>query len=63
MYALQPLALAAVSVHAFLAVAHAHVNAQLFCLVFGQKFNIMSACFLHQAQAGVQKIDSREGLF
>lgn len=48
-YALQPLALAAVSVHAFLAVAHAHVNAQLFCLVFSHKFNIMSAHFLHQA--------------
>jgi len=62
-YALQPLALAAVSVRAFLAVAHAHVNARLFCLVFSQEFNIMSARFLHQVQAGVQKIDSREGLF
>ena len=48
-HALQPLALAAVSVHAFLAVAHAHVNAQLFCLVFSHKFNIMSTHFLHQA--------------
>ena len=63
MYALQPLALAAESVHAFRAVAHAHANTQLFCLVFSKKFNIMSALFLHQAQADVQKIDSREGLF
>jgi len=62
-YALQPLAQAAVSVHAFLAVAHAHANAQLFCLVFSQNFNIMSACFLHQSLTLPQKIDSREGLF
>ena len=36
---------------------------QLFCLVYSKYFNIMSTLFLHQAQADVQKIDSREGLF
>jgi len=62
-YALQPLALPNVSVHTFRALHTYMCTAQLFCLVFSQEFNIMSAHFLHQVQAGVQKIDSREGLF
>ena len=60
---LLPLALAAVSVRAFRSVAHAHVNAQSFCLVFSKYFNIMSALSIHQLPTLPQIIDSREGLF
>ena len=35
----------------------------LFCLVFGVKFNIFSALFVHQSFTLPQKNDSREGLF
>jgi len=34
-----------------------------FCIVFGQKFNIMSALSAQQSLTLPQKIDSREGLF
>ena len=34
-----------------------------FCLVFSNKFNIMSALSVHQSRTLPQKIDSREGLF
>ena len=35
----------------------------IFCQLFREKFNIMSAFFVHQAPTLPQKIDSREGLF
>ena len=38
-------------------------TANLFCLVFGKKFNIMSALIVHQSLTLPQKIDSRGGLF
>jgi len=38
-----------VSVHTFRALHTYMCTAQLFCLVFSQEFNIMSAHFLHQA--------------
>ena len=60
----QLFALAVVSVHAFHAAAHACVfTANLFCLFFSKKINIMSALFLNQPLTPSQKIDSREGLF
>ena len=63
-HALQPLALAAASVHVFRAVVHSRLfTANLFCLVSGKKFNIMSALFVHQSLTLPQKTDSREGLF
>ena len=63
-HALQPLALVVASVHVFRAVAHSRLfTANLFCLVFGKKFNIMSALIVHQSLTLPQKIDSREGLF
>ena len=34
-----------------------------FCLVLGNKFNIVSTLFVHQSLILPQKIDSREGLF
>ena len=34
-----------------------------FCLVFSDKFNIMSGLFIHQSLTWPQKIDSRGGLF
>jgi len=62
--ALQLLALVVASLHAFRAVAHSRVlAAHLFCMVFGQKFNIMSALSAQQSLTLPQKIDSREGLF
>ena len=62
-HAPQTRALAVASVHALRAVAHSLVSsAHLFCIVFGQKFNIMSAPFVHQPLTLPQKIDSREGL-
>ena len=61
-HALQPLALVVASVHVFRAVAHSRLfTANLFCLVFGKKFNIMSALIVHQSLTLPQKIDSREG--
>ena len=63
-HALQPLALAVASVHVFRAVVHSRLfTANLFCLVFGNKFNIMTALFVHQSPTLPQKIDSRGGLF
>ena len=35
----------------------------LLCKIFSVKFNTMSAVFAHQSLAGLQIIDSREGLF
>ena len=64
LHALQPLALVGASVHVFRAVTHSRVSAiNLFCLVFSEKFNIMSALFVHQSLTLPQKIDSRGGLF
>ena len=63
-YALQPLALAVVSVRIFRAVAICvHTTELLFCLVFSNNFNIMSALSAHQLPTTPQKIDSRGGLF
>ena len=63
-HALHPFAQAVINVHAFHAVAHARVfAANLFCLFFSKKINIMSALFLNQPLTPSQKIDSREGLF
>ena len=63
-YALQPLALAVVSVRIFRAVAYARVcSIIVFCLVSSKNFNIMSALSVHQLPTLLQKIDSREGLF
>jgi hypothetical protein len=63
-HTLHPFAQAVVSVHAFHAAAHARVfAANLFCLFFSKKINIMSALFLNQPLTPSQKIDSREGLF
>ena len=63
-HALQLLALVVASLHVFRAVAHSRVSAiNLFCLVFGKKFNIMSALFVHQSLTLPQKNDSRAGLF
>ena len=48
-HALQPLALVVASLHIFCAVDHSHMfTANLFCLVFSNKFNIMSAFFARQ---------------
>ena len=45
-------------------VTHSRVSAiNLFCLVFGRKFNIMGALIVHQSLTLPQKNDSREGLF
>ena len=58
----QPLALAVVNIRAFrLRFLFARTRHNLFCLVFGKKFNIMSALFAHQPLILSQKIDSREG--
>jgi len=63
-HALQPLALVVASVHVFRAVAHSRLfTSNLFCLVFSDEFNIMSALFVHQSLTLPQKNDSREGLF
>ena len=63
-HAHQPFALAKVSIHAFCSVTRAPVCGTIaFCLVFGNKFNIMSALFVNQSPILPQKIDSREGLF
>ena len=63
-HALQPLALAVASVHVFRAVTHSRLfTVNLFCLVFDNKFNIMTALFVNQSPSVPQKIDSRGGLF
>ena len=55
-YALQPLALAVVSVRVFCAVAICvHTTELLFCLVFSKNFNIMSALSAHQLPTTPQK--------
>ena len=64
LHALQPLTLPVVSVRTLGVDARARVRRyDCFCLVFGKKFNIMSALFVHQSPALLQKIDSREGCF
>ena len=63
-HALQPPQLAVASVHVFGADDHSRVfTASAFCLVFSNKFNIMSTLFVHQSLILPQKNDSREGLF
>ena len=63
-HALQPFALAVVSVRAVCGRCPRACNQyNPFCLVFGIKFNIKSALFLHQSPTLPQKIDSREGWF
>ena len=45
-------------------VAHTRVfGTFFFCIVFSNKFNIISALSAHRASTLPQKIDSREGLF
>ena len=61
-HALQPFALAVVSIRAICGRCPRACNQyNPFCLVFGIKFNIKSALFLHQSPTLPQKIDSREG--
>ena len=48
LHALQPLTLPVVSVRTLGVDARACTQYNLFCLVFGNKFNIMSALFVHQ---------------
>ena len=64
-HAWQLLALSIVSVCGFCAVAHVLVCgiSTFFCPVFGKKFNLISALFIHQVLTLSQKIDSREGSF
>jgi hypothetical protein len=63
-HALQPLALVVASLHVFCAADHSQMfTANSFCLVFSNKFNIMSAFVVYQSPTLPQKIDSREGLF
>ena len=63
-HGLQPLALAVASLHFFSFVAHSRLfTVNLFCLVFDNKFNIMTALFVNQSSSVPQKIDSRGGLF
>ena len=58
----QPLALSFVNIRAFrLRFLSARTRHNLICLVFGKKFNIISALFDHQTPTLPQKIDSREG--
>ena len=64
LHAQQPLVLTVVSLSAFRCrCLYACTQPNLFCLVFGAKFNILSALFVRQAFTLPQKIDSREGLF
>ena len=64
LHAQQPLVLAVVNLPAFCCrCLCACTQPNLFCLVFGAKFNILSALFVRQAFTLPQKIDSREGLF
>ncbi len=51
-HVLQPFALAAVSVRAFRTVAHVRVHSKIvFCMVFGNDFNTMSALLGHNRSA------------
>ena len=64
LHAQQPLLLAVVSLPTFrFRCLCARTQLNLFCLVFGVKFNIFSALFVHQSFTLPQKNDSREGLF
>ena len=55
-HALQPLALVVANLHVFRAVAHSRVfTIRWFCLIYGKKFNIMSAFFVHQSPTLLQK--------
>ena len=64
LHAQQPLVLAVVSLPAFrFHCLCACTQPNLFCLVFGVKFNIFSALFVHQSFTLPKKNDSREGLF
>ena len=62
LHARQPLALAVVNIRAFrLRFLFACTRLNLFCLVFGTKFNILSTLFVRQSFTLPQKNDSREG--
>ena len=62
LHAQQPLVLAVVNLPAFrLRFLFARTRLNLFCLVFGTKFNILSALFVRQSFTLPQKNDSREG--
>ena len=64
LHARQPLVLAVVSLPAFRCrCLYACTRPNLFCLIFGAKFNIFSVLFVRQAFTLPQKNDSREGLF
>ena len=64
LHAQQPLALAFVNIRAFrLRFLSARTRHNLLCLVFGTKFNIVSALFVRQSFTLPQKNDSREGCF
>ena len=64
LHAQQPLVLAVVSLPTFrFRFLFARTRLNLFCLVFGTKFNILSALFVRQSFTLAQKNDSREGLF
>ena len=64
LHAQQPLVMVVVNLPAFrLRFLFACTRLNLFCLVFGMKFNILSALFVHQPFTLPQKIDSREGCF
>ena len=64
LHAQQPPVLVVVSLSAFRCrCLYACTQPNLFCLVFGAKFNILSALFVRQSFTWSQKNDSREGLF
>ena len=64
LHAQQPLVLVVVSLPAFrFHCLCACTQPNLFCLVFGTEFNILSALFVRQSFTLPQKNDSREGLF
>ena len=61
-HALQPLAMAVVGANVFRTFARTRVCGTIwFCLVFSNKFNIMSTLSVHQSLTLPQKRDSREG--
>ncbi len=64
LHAQQPPVLAVVNLPAFrLRFLFACTQPNLFCLVFGAKFNILSVLFVRQSFTLPQKDDSREGCF
>ena len=64
LHAQQPLVMVVVNLPAFrLRFLFARTRLNLFCLVFGTKFNILSALFVRQSFTLPQKNDSREGCF